>query len=174
MRRHLGQYLYKCDQCPFQAVKKYQLDSHKRRHTGEKPFRCSQCAYACAWNVQLKSHTPLHEQGTVEQRAARTCEKCGVLFSSTSTFNRHGCFRKQQGDDVMPKQTKKRLLIAQQPPSDCQEEVLNNNDPEVSSSSHNNTVSLRKRAFRVPLVTPVDTSDTSSEFFLPDVQKPNC
>ncbi|KAI4504658.1 hypothetical protein M0802_000208 [Mischocyttarus mexicanus] len=60
-RKHIKpEKMLTCTQCPFVTRYKHHLEYHMKNHTGAKPFKCDRCSYSCVNNSMLISHQKSH------------------------------------------------------------------------------------------------------------------
>jgi hypothetical protein len=79
-----GERVFKCDYCPYEATKKWNLVAHARIHTGEKPFKCQYCDYRATEKSTVVKHERIH---TGEKPFA--CSYCDYRARHKSSVTTH-------------------------------------------------------------------------------------
>jgi hypothetical protein len=91
--------IFKCNLCPKEFTRLYNLRSHLRRHTDDRPFVCSLCGKAFTHQHDRKRHEELHSGG--KKFICRGNLKdgnpwgCGRRFARADAMGRH--FRSEAG-----------------------------------------------------------------------------
>ena len=73
LRIHSGEKPLECDQCPYDCRSLHGLNRHKQTYSKEKPFKCVRCSYAAEQSYELKKHS-------------RTCEHSSTLAPALETL----------------------------------------------------------------------------------------
>ncbi|XP_022213486.1 zinc finger protein 420 [Drosophila obscura] len=84
IRRHTGEYPYKCEQCEKAFPRSQDLSLHMRHHTGERPSECKICSKKFISQNKLSRHMRLH---TGQRPYA--CDKCDKSFVQSNDLKIH-------------------------------------------------------------------------------------
>ncbi|XP_034660023.1 zinc finger protein 2 homolog isoform X2 [Drosophila subobscura] len=84
IRRHTGEYPYKCGQCEKAFPRSQDLSLHMRHHTGERPSECKICSKKFISQNKLSRHMRLH---TGQRPYA--CDKCDKSFVQSNDLKIH-------------------------------------------------------------------------------------
>ena len=84
-RKHSAEKPFKCSLCPYAAIKKKMLESHRRTHAGEKTFKCPNCSYAAVHKNSLVVHM---KSKHMEEKPFK-CDQCSYASVVKTDIDRH-------------------------------------------------------------------------------------
>lgn len=86
--RHLKERPYKCDECDYAAVTKWDMNKHQSRmHSTEKAtYICEECEYTCLTMNQMRNHAR-NEHG--DGPNVYCCHCCDRQYKNGSSLSRH-------------------------------------------------------------------------------------
>ena len=83
---------FKCQECKYSSIRKYNLLRHKKLQHGEFKFRCRECPYKTKRKYCFDRHSIRHRKVLQERRVRNSeisCSLCKIQMQNKEKFDKH-------------------------------------------------------------------------------------